>query len=146
MSYLYLPFIFQSILMGIDEHLHRKRGLGMWERLGHPLDTLTVFVPLSYISKNDFSSTRQIVYIILSIFSCFFITKDEFVHARECSPFENWLHSLLFVLHPLIFLCSGIIWRYHPENNFLFIQSLLICIFMIYQVLQWSLKWKQKVR
>lgn len=144
MSYLYFPFIIQSLLMAYDEHLHLKRGLGLWERLGHPLDTLTVFVPLSLIAINDFTPSRQTIYIILSVFSCLFITKDEWVHSKECSPVENWIHSLLFVLHPMIFIASGILWKYNYNENFLLIQSVLVGIFMIYQIFRWSLTWKQQ--
>jgi hypothetical protein len=142
-SYLYLPFVFQGILMGIDEKLHIKRGLGLWERLGHPLDTLTVFVPLSYIAINDFSPEGQVVYISLALFSMIFITKDEFIHSVQCSPLENWLHSLLFVLHPLIFFSSGILWKYYPSDEFLSFQPVLVGAFMIYQISKWSIPWKK---
>lgn len=139
MSLLYLPFVIQSLLMGLDEGLHMKRGLGKWERLGHPLDTLTVLLPLSFIAVTDFSESKLITFIILSAFSCLFITKDEFIHSRECSAFEQWLHSLLFILHPMIFFCSALIWKYSSGNEFLILQPLLIGSFMIYQILRWSL-------
>jgi hypothetical protein len=144
--YLYLPFILQGILMGIDENIHEKRGLGLWERLGHPLDTLTVCVPMSYIALNDFTDSSLTVFIILAIFSCLFITKDEFVHSKECSAFENWLHAVLFVLHPIIFLCAGIIWKSVPDSPFLMIQPILIGVFMIYQLIRWSFPWKQRMQ
>ena len=140
---LYLPFILQAILMGIDENFHAKRGLGLWERLGHPLDTLTVFVPLSYIAINENNSNSMIVFIILGVFSCLFITKDEFVHHRECSSTEQWIHSLLFILHPAIFLTSGILWKFYPEDQFIQLQPVLVGIFMIYQIFRWSIPWKQ---
>lgn len=140
---LYLPFILQAVLMGIDERFHAKRGLGLWERLGHPLDTLTVFVPLSYIAINECNQTSLVVFSILGFFSCLFITKDEFVHSQECSPMEQWLHSLLFVLHPMIFLASGILWKFYPEDQFIQFQPVLIGIFMLYQIIRWSIPWKQ---
>lgn len=146
MSYLYLPFIIQTFLMMIDEHLHKKRGLGTWERLGHPVDTLTVFVPLAYVATNDFTEDRQTVFIILSVFSCLVITKDEFIHTRECRTFENWLHSLLFIFHPMIFLCTGILWKYHPGNEFINYQAMLVGIFMIYQIMRWSFPWKEIIK
>lgn len=146
MSYLYLPFLIQSILMGYDEVLHHKRGLGIWERLGHPLDSLTVFVPLSMIAMNDYNESRLTMYSILAVFSCLFITKDEFVHHRECSSVETWIHSVLFVLHPMIFLSSGILWKNDPNNFFLTLQPALVGIFMIYQILRWSFLWKEPLR
>jgi len=132
--------------MGYDEVLHNKRGLGVWERMGHPLDTLTVFVPLSMIALNDYTDSRLTRYIILAVFSCLFITKDEFVHHRECSSVETWIHSVLFVLHPMIFLASGILWKNDPDNLFLSLQQVLVGIFMIYQILRWSFLWKQPLR
>lgn len=130
--------------MGADEYIHKKRGLGLWERLGHPLDTLTVFVPMSYIAINDYTDSRLTVFTILAVFSCLFITKDEFVHRKECEAFEQWLHAVLFVLHPIIFFCAGLIWRNHPDDQFLVIQPMVIGAFMIYQLLRWSIPWKQK--
>lgn len=146
MSYLYFPFIIQSMLMGYDEYLHMKRGLGLWERFGHPLDTLTVLIPLSMIALNDHSESGQNMYIILAVFSCIFITKDEFVHQKECSGVEAWIHSMLFILHPLIFLCSGILWKYDPGNLFISCQPALVGTFMIYQIFKWSLVWKQPLK
>ena len=143
MKILYVPFIIQGILMGIDEKMHYRRGLGVWERLGHPLDTMTMFVPLSFIAIKEFSHQNLTVYIVLGVFSCLFITKDEFVHAQECNGFENWLHSILFVLHPLIFVCSGLLWINHPDDQFISFQPLLIGVFMLYQILRWSIPWKQ---
>jgi hypothetical protein len=142
MSYLYLPFILQSLFMAIDEELHKKRGLGLWERLGHPLDTLTVFVPLSFVAIREVTETNMTVFIILAVFSCLFITKDEFIHAKECSAFENWLHSVLFILHPMIFLSTAVLWKYHPANEFLTYQPLMVGAFMTYQILKWSIPWK----
>jgi hypothetical protein len=143
MSLMYLPFITQGLIMGVDEYLHHKRGLGSWERVGHPLDTLTVFAPLSLIAFNDYSEHLLSVYITLAIISCLFITKDEFIHATECSPFENWLHSVLFILHPIIFLCSGLIWKNDTQNDFLVFQVIFVGLFMIYQIFRWSITWKK---
>ncbi len=146
MSYLYLPFIIQGILMGVDEQIHVKRGLGTWERLGHPLDTLTVLIPLSYIAFYRYGEGELTAYIIMAIFSCLFITKDEFVHSKECEPMENWLHALLFVLHPMIFLSAGILWRNYPDNEFIKYQPFLVLVFLIYQILRWSIPWKQPTK
>jgi hypothetical protein len=142
MSFLYLPFITQGLIMGVDEYFHQKRDLGKWERVGHPLDTLTVFIPLSIIAFNDYSDHHLSAYVTLAVISCLFITKDEFIHAKECSPFENWLHSVLFILHPIIFLCSGLIWKNEPQNIFLVYQVIFVGTFMVYQIFRWSIPWK----
>lgn len=146
MTFLYVPFFFQALLMGYDEILHRKRGLGAWERLGHPVDTMTVFAPMSFIAINEYTYDRLLIFIMLAVFSCLVITKDEFVHSVECSPIENWVHSMLFVLHPMIFVTSALIWKYHPEDDFLGFQAVAIGVFMIYQVMKWSLSWKEHLK
>jgi hypothetical protein len=132
--------------MGVDEKLHWKRGLGRWERLGHPLDSLTVLIPMSLISLTTVTKPLLSAYVVLSAFSCLFITKDEFIHSKECSPFENWLHAVLFIIHPMIFFTSGILWIYHPNDQLLKYQPLLVGMFMLYQVVKWSIPWKQQTK
>jgi hypothetical protein len=143
MNYLYMPFLIQGLVMAWDERFHQKRGLGRWERLGHPLDTLSVLIPFIYVSSNPYTEDSLIVFIWLSLFSCIFITKDEFVHSEQCSGFENWLHAVLFVLHPIIFICTGLLWNRDPDNAFLDIQPMLVGLFMTYQLLKWSIPWKK---
>lgn len=142
MSYLYIPFILQVLLMSVDEFLHHKRGLGRWERIGHPLDTMTVLIPLTFIATYDYSDWSFPIYLVLSIFSCLFITKDEFIHSEVCGKLESWIHSLLFILHPLIFLCAGLIWKNDPSDLFLTILPVLTGLFLIYQIMRWSILWK----
>jgi hypothetical protein len=143
---LYLPFIIQGIMMAYDESLHKKRGLGAWERLGHPLDTLTVFAPLSLAAISDYTDQGLTVFIILSVFSSVFITKDEFIHTHECNLMENWVHSMLFILHPMIFVSTAILWKYHPNDHFLALQPVFVGVFMIYQIFRWSLTWKEHLK
>lgn len=139
MKWSYFPFFLQGILMFVDEfYFHEKRGLPLWEKVGHPLDTLSVFSCYSYLlwGQGELS-----IYIILAGASCLFITKDEFVHKQNCPAIEQWLHSLLFILHPLCFLCAYLLWK-DSEIFFLQIQTLIILIFMFYQALRWSLPWR----
>lgn len=146
MSYLYLPFALQVVLMTFDEYLHHKRGLGLWERIGHPLDTMTVLIPVSFIAFKSYSDEALSVYLALSTFSCLFITKDEFIHGEVCGKLESWIHSLLFILHPLIFLCAGLIWKSDPYNPFLKSLPALTGLFLIYQIMRWSILWKPQVK
>jgi len=45
-----LPFIVQTLVIMIDEfYFHVRRGLPKWERLGHPLDTLTVLACFAFV-------------------------------------------------------------------------------------------------
>jgi hypothetical protein len=38
------------------------------------------------------------------------ITKDEWVHADQCNAGEHWLHSVLFVVHPVVLITAGLMW------------------------------------
>jgi hypothetical protein len=109
---LLVPAFLQALAMFVDEFVfHRKRGLPRWERLGHPLDTLTAAICYSWLVAVPASAPHALaVYVGLCAFSCLFITKDEIVHAKHCEPREAWLHALLFVLHPIVFLSFGLIW------------------------------------
>jgi hypothetical protein len=96
-------FSLQGGLLLIDEfYFHRRRGLGLWERVGHPIDNLLLFFPLVFaFFRGPESDTARWIYFGFSALSCLLITKDEWVHTRECGASENWLHALLFVLHPV---------------------------------------------
>lgn len=140
---LYLPFILQGACMVVDEfYFHEKRGLLLWERVGHPLDTLTVFLCYGYLLLGNANVS---VYIALCAFSCLFITKDEFVHSKECQGSEHWLHAVLFVLHPLSFLSAYYLVQ-ASELNFLKIQIGVIFFFMLYQALRWSNLWRLQTK
>ena len=100
------------------------------------------------------------VYIILSILSCITVTKDEWVHKHHCPGTENWLHALLFINHPILLTCAGLIWaRYasagpawlkgmilRPEMliQFLIVQAGLAGIFMLFQIIYWNFIWKER--
>ena len=110
---LLLPAALQGLAMFVDEFVfHRKRGLPRWERLGHPLDTLTTALCYCWLVFAPASRPHALgIYVALCAFSCLFITKDEFVHARLCEPLETWLHAILFVLHPIVFFSFGVLWH-----------------------------------
>jgi 2-polyprenyl-6-hydroxyphenyl methylase/3-demethylubiquinone-9 3-methyltransferase len=94
----------------------------------------------------------------LSIFSCLLITKDEWVHATHCSPTELWLHSILFILHPLALIATAVLWfsassqqiqgdPFMPQSllpdplwsaTVLLAQFGILTAFGIYQVLYWN--------
>ncbi len=133
------PFLIQGLIMFIDEfYFHRKRGLALWERVGHPLDSFTVFVCYVFIAFNVPSTFNLYIFSGLCIFSSVFITKDEFVHTVECVASENWLHSLLFILHPITFLAAGLIWFHNLSQTVLFSFPIVIFVFMLYQIIYWS--------
>lgn len=137
-----MPFAMQGGCMLVDEfYFHRKRGLGAWERLGHPLDTLTVLACFFWALTHDYSAWALGMYAALALLSCVFVTKDEFIHARECSAGEHWLHGLLFVLHPVALgAAAAIAWL--PELSMLKaavrVQLLVMIVFFFYQVTYWN--------
>ena len=128
----------QGAAMVVDEFVfHRKRGLPRWERIGHPLDTLTLIACLVWLLASTPTATNLGIYIALAVFSTLFVTKDEFVHAKLCSGGEQWLHSVLFVLHPIVLFAFGWIWWAGVEGP-LVGQLVVTSAFMTYQIVYWS--------
>lgn len=160
--YLLLPFACQMVCMAVDEfYFHRQRTLPRWERFGHPLDTLTVLLSWSVVWLLPPTTTAITVYVGLSIFSCLFVTKDEWVHKKYCRTGEHWVHALLFVLHPLLMISAGLLWRaIHAENDpaqafgwihyegfergFFAVNMALTLSFGLYQLIYWNFIWKAK--
>jgi hypothetical protein len=148
------PLAVQGAAMIVDEgHFHRKRGLGAWERIGHPLDTLTVIACLAWTHLAAPSPQAVAIYAMLAVFSSIFITKDELVHARRCSGGEHWLHAVLFVVHPLALLSVGLLWLgangqepawlggSAPATSILAGQLAMTAAFCAYQTLYWNFQW-----
>ncbi len=152
-----LPFLIHALGMLVDEFwFHRRRGLPRWERLGHPLDTLTVIACYALVLVPIPNRAVLIAYLAASVFSCLFITKDEWVHARHCTGGEMWLHAFLFVMHPILLALAGA-WRFAPMLDarfsgdpsahaffgaFLIGQTLMVVAFLAYQLLYWNGPWK----
>ena len=67
--YLIIPFLVQGIVITLDEFVfHVKRDLPKWERIGHPLDTLSVLICFAVVLFVPYSATILKVYIWLSVF------------------------------------------------------------------------------
>lgn len=157
---LIIPFFVQAIAIGIDESFfHLRRGLPRWERIGHPLDTLSLLICLLFIVLVPFSFQMAKVYVGLALFSCLMVTKDEFVHKHHCPPLEHWLHSLLFLNHPILLASAGLMWASSGAGPswllelvktpalfsvFLSVTAALVAIFMLYQAIYWNFVWKEK--
>ena len=157
-----LPFALQAIGMVFDEgYFHIRRGLPLWERIGHPIDTLSVLVCMGFILFVPFSTTALVIYIALASFSSILVTKDEFVHKEHCPATENWLHAVLFTLHPITLTSAGFMWPVvqgvevtpwiarwlnQPEALRLFLQMQFgtMALFLCYQILFWNVIWKNK--
>lgn len=151
-----LPFVFQALVMVFDEfYFHVRRGLPKWERIGHPLDTLTVLACMAFVLFVPFSKTALLIYVAMAVFSSLFVTKDEFVHKHHCPASEQWLHALLFTLHPITLCSAGFMWPVaqgmgmpswiaclydNPErlHQFLSVQFCAMSLFFCYQVIYWN--------
>jgi hypothetical protein len=155
--YLFVPLALQMTSMAVDElYYHRKRTLPRWERFGHPLDTLTVLLCFAWLLLKPLNTRSVAVYAALCAFSCLFVTKDEPVHRRLCTAGEQWLHAVLFLLHPLVLLSAGLLWpavyeRGHSapwfryggyEASLLRASGVAILIFGLYQLIYWNVIWR----
>lgn len=134
-------FVTQGLLMAVDEFgFHRRRVVPRWERIGHPLDTFTVLVPLALTLRWPPAPPWTILFFALAVFSCVFVTKDEWVHARVCGPSEQWLHAVLFLLHPVVFLVVFLLWR-ADARLWIGMQTVLVATFLLWQTLYWNGPW-----
>jgi len=133
-----VPVALQAFAMIADEvWFHRRRELPRWERIGHPLDTLTIAICLAWLLVAHPSSTALGVYVGLAITSTLFVTKDEWVHAKHCTAGEQWLHSLLFVLHPIVLAAFALTW-WTGSTGLLAGQLAVTLGFLLYQVVYWN--------
>lgn len=152
-------FILVVILHGLsilfDEfYFHRKRGLPLWERIGHPLDTLSVIICYSIIFILIPNQVNQYLYAAACLISCVLITKDEFIHQKYCTGGELWIHSILFILHPLVLIMAYLIWVDHYSASqassilwsILSLQLGLQMALFIYQIIFWGYLWKPKLK
>ena len=145
--WIWIPFIIQAVAMGFDEgYFHIKRGLPKWERIGHPLDTLSVLICLLFVICIPYSEIALKWYIGLSIFSCCMVTKDEWVHQHHCVALEQWLHAFLFLNHPIILTCIALIWKTPSRFNLCFLlgQVVFVTLFLLYQIIYWNILWKNE--
>nr|AYM53876.1 hypothetical protein [Kofleria flava] len=144
---LLVPAMLQAMAMLVDEAwYHRRRGLPRWERLGHPVDTLSVALCYGWLLVSRPDEPRALyVYVALAFASSLLVTKDEPVHARECDPGEQWLHAVLFVLHPIVFVAFGFLW-WSGDRWIIMAQLALTIGLMIYQLVYWSVWWKPRPR
>lgn len=129
----------QAVAIAIDEfYFHFKRGLPKWERIGHPLDTFSVLLVFAAFNFTEYKGSTPIWLISLMVFSCVLITKDEWVHHEYCEATESWLHSILFLIHPLVFLASWSLWRESGSHFLLRAQGIGLVVFITYQIIYWN--------
>ncbi len=141
---LVIVWVIQGLCMFFDEfYFHHRRGLGRWESIGHPVDTLFFLLPFIFCLNFSPVELSESIFIASSIISTLIITKDEWIHAEQSSPAENWLHSLLFILHPLSLGVLYFYWK-NGENFLITFQTGIISLFFIYQVVYWNILKKDR--
>ena len=129
----------QTGLMLVDELVyHRRRGLGLWETVGHPTDTLLFLAALLVPALHAPTGAAQLGFAGLALGSMLIITKDEWVHARECEPAETWLHAVLFVLHAPVLIFVWLLWRAAPETPVIRLLPPMVGGWMVYQIAYWA--------
>jgi len=137
----------QGAIMCVDEfYCHMRRRVPSWERVGHPIDTFFFLACFVFALTTSPAAGREWIFVVLACVSTLMVTKDEFVHAGLCDGFEQFLHALLFILHPIVMISLGMLWsRGHlspelgsPMRVFVAGQSSLIAGFLVYQVLFWN--------
>lgn len=147
-------FAIQALLMMFDEfYFHWNRVVPRFERIGHPIDTFFVLLCYFCIAFLDLNKRNLIIYTVLAVISCICIVKDEAIHKQYCSAKEQFIHALLFVLHPIIlfalFLCwpsvkgtTFEIFTFQSEflNKVFYLQLILSSFFFFYQIIYWNFK------
>jgi hypothetical protein len=130
-------WILHGVLMIFDEfYYHHRRGLGRWESMGHPVDTLFFLACFIYALFADSANVGG--FVALAVLSTLIITKDEFVHAKLCPGTEHWLHALLFAIHPVSLYALYLAWT-NGLVVLITLQTILIVLFGTYQVIYWNL-------
>lgn len=132
--------------MLVDElHFHRARGLPRWERIGHPIDTLSVLACWCLALSLDPGLGQLRLYVAVACVSCLLVTKDELVHAEHCQPLEHWLHALLFILHPIVLGIGAWLWFRH-ERTLLWLCASTTAAVAAHQTLYWNTPWRARNR
>ncbi len=134
-----VPMGIQVAAFSVDElHFHRRRGLPAWERWGHPIDTLGLAACVAVTLAAPFSRGALVLYAGLSVLSSLLVTKDERVHSARCSAGEAWIHSLLFLLHPVVLISLGVLWARETGRaaRGVFLAAAIACA--VYQAVYWN--------
>lgn len=139
----------QGLCLAVDELLyHRRRGLGPFEALGHPIDTALFLPPLLLAALAPPGRPGWLwAYLGLAVLSCLVITKDEWIHAERCPGGEQWLHAVLFLLHPVVLIALGAAWQRGQALALRRALPLPVLAFLAYQLAYWQLAaWRARRR
>jgi hypothetical protein len=144
-----LAFMLSSILihgalfMGDEYLFHKKRGLTRAEINNSLVDGALFLVPLVISIFFPFTIITKWIFLTTAFLSCISIVKNELFYHELCVR-ERLIHSLLYVLHPIILYSFYISWSqnyFHDYPNFWMIQ--LIYIFfgtktLAYRIIYWN--------
>jgi len=157
-NFVFILICLHAILMFFDEFLfHRKRILPRWERIGHPFDTLFILACFFLVIFFPMTLKTISIYIIISIISSVIIIKDEPIHLKYCSKYEQILHAFLFILHPVILISLFLSWPSFTKSYFLILENfhslflkyliyfhfISATIFFFYQIIFWNFIFKE---
>lgn len=137
--------VLQAAVTVVDEGFHRARGLPRWERIAHPLGTLTIIGCLTWliaVPRAEATAVTLPIYLVLAAGSTLFAVKDELVHAPvgRCSAGERWVHAMQFALHPAALAAFAFLWWI--DASALLVGQLGVALaFMAYQTIYWNLGW-----
>ena len=138
MSLFFIVSVIQGAGILFDEfYFHRKRGLPKWERIGHPIDTLSVVACLLFLAFVEKNSVTVWIFAALATASCILVTKDEWVHKNLCPPEEMWLHAVCFMVHPLLLFTGYIEWE--DSRPMILAVAGGVSVFFFYQIVYWNI-------
>lgn len=158
-TFIFMLIFLHGACMLFDEFFfHHKRKLPKWERIGHPIDTLFFILCYCIIIFLPISNTTILLYFIFSVLSCLIITKDEFIHLKNCCTYEQYLHAILFVLHPIILIVLFCSWVNFSTTELVIFRQInlphlkyliaaqfgLAVIFFFYQIIYWNIIFKDE--
>jgi hypothetical protein len=113
-SFIQVAFLAASVLLGIcfmvDLPTHIGRGLGLWEKVSHPIDAF--FLGLSFLvghfAVQQQSSNMFWLYCAISLITLLLSYKDEAIHQKECPQYEQFIHAFMFSLNGIILTLGAI--------------------------------------
>lgn len=136
--------ITHAILFAYDEYiLNKKRELSQGEINSALLDGVLFLGIVALTIFTTYTENLGIVFISLSFLSCISIIKNEFFYP-VLELRERLVHSILYVLHPLILYAFYLSWEMDFFNNNMSYWMLQLCYLalgfkaMCYHVIYWN--------
>ena len=128
----------QAALMVADEWaFHRVRVLGKWESWGHVADSVAFASVLVLPALAAPEGAALGWYVAAGAASTVMVAKDQWIHARECTGSEHWVHALLFSLHPAVLIAVGALWARGEGAEARAFLPLVVLGFSVYQYAYW---------